>query len=30
MTLEQLQEITIDEYIGWLAYIKILEEKRNK
>jgi len=27
MTLTQLQEITVEEFMGWVAYLKITEEK---
>lgn len=28
-TLEELQEITIQEYQGWMAYLELAQEKRN-
>jgi len=27
-TLEELGAITINEFVGWMAYIKILEDKK--
>jgi hypothetical protein len=28
-TLQEIQEITIHEFQGWIAYLEIAEEKRN-
>tara|TARA_S200002703_G_C3783002_1_gene241330 strand:- start:1426 stop:1560 length:135 start_codon:yes stop_codon:yes gene_type:complete len=28
-TLKELQEITIQEYQGWIAYLELEQEKRN-
>ena len=28
-TLQEIQEISVHEYQGWIAYLEIAEEKRN-
>jgi len=28
-TLEELSAITVDEFVGWIAYMKILEDKKS-
>jgi hypothetical protein len=28
-TLEELQEISVQEYQGWIAYLELAQEKRN-
>jgi len=29
-TLEELGAITVDEFVGWMAYLKILEDKKKR